>query len=107
LEPNPNLRDITFELEMIYASAAEQLRQDYFKTDDMLSIKLEFTSSEKMATNNFYKLSIEVPAVQITECSNAVSDANGIRQTASLSAVDNGIDELITITLTNAYSNAY
>jgi hypothetical protein len=107
LEPNPNLRDITFELEMIYAAAAEQLRQDYFKTDDMLSVKLEFTSIEKMSTNNPYTLTIEVPAAQITECSNAVSDANGIRQTASLTTVDNNVDELITVTLVNAYPSAY
>jgi hypothetical protein len=92
---------------MIYAAAAEQLRQDYFKTDDMLSARIVFTSTERTPAGNPYTLTIEVPAAQITECGNAVSDANGIRQTASLSTVDNGTGELITITLVNAYADAY
>ena len=106
-EPQPNLREITIDLEMLYSTEAETWRRDWFKTDDVLSVKLEFTHIEKITDGNPYKLTIEIPAAQCTECSMAVSDANGIRQSASLVGIDNSVDTLITVTLKNAVTTAY
>lgn len=106
-EPEPNLREINFDLEMLYGAGAEQWRKDWFKTDDILGVKLEFISREEMTTGNPYKLTIEVPAAQVTECSNATSDANGIRQSATLVGIDNSVDSIITATLLNTFTTAY
>jgi hypothetical protein len=106
-EPQPNTREINLDIEMLYGTEAETWRQDWFKTDDMLSIKLEFRSRELISEGNPYRLTIEVPAAQCTECSMAVSDANGIRQSATLVGVDNSVNTLITATLLNAVTTIY
>jgi hypothetical protein len=107
-EPQPNTREITLDLEMLYSSEAETWRRAWFKTDDVLTVKLEFTHVEKIGeTTTPYKLTIDIPAAQCTECSMAVGDANGIRQSASLVGIDNSVDTLITATLVNAVTTAY
>jgi hypothetical protein len=107
-EPQPNTREITLDIEMLYSTEAETWRRNWFKTDDVFSVRLEFTHVEKIGTTTTpYKLTIEVPANQCTECSMAVGDANGIRQSASLVGIDNSVDTLITATLLNAVTAAY
>ena len=107
-EPQPNTREITTDLEMLYSTEAEAWRRDWFKTDDVLSVKLDFTHVEKIESTAIpYKLMIEIPAAQCTECSMAVGDANGIRQSASLVGIDNSVNTLITATLLNAIATAY
>jgi hypothetical protein len=106
-EPQPNTREITADLEMLYSSEAETWRRAWFKTDNVLSVKLEFSSVEKISEGNPYNLTIEIPAAQCTECSMAVGDANGIRQSASLVGIDNSVNTLITATLLNQEESAY
>jgi hypothetical protein len=107
-EPQPNTREITLDLEMLYSTEAEQWRRDWFKTDDVLTAKLDFTHVSKIGeTTEKYKLTINIPATQCTECSMAVGDANGIRQSASLVGIDNSVNTLITATLVNEVTTAY
>jgi hypothetical protein len=106
-EPQPNTREINIDLEMLYGSDAETWRRNWFKTDDVLSVKLEFESVEEITSGNPYKLTIDIPTTQCTEASMAVGDANGIKQSATLVGIDNSIDTLITATLLNGYETAY
>jgi hypothetical protein len=106
-EPQPNTREINIDLEMLYSSEAETWRRAWFKTDDVLQVKLEFTSDELISAGNNYKLTLEIPACQVTECSMAVGDANGIKQSATVVGIDNSINTLITATLANGLPMAY
>jgi hypothetical protein len=106
-EPQPNTREINIDLEMLYSSEAETWRRTWFKTDDVLQVKLEFTSDELISAGNNYKLILEIPACQATECSMAAGDANGVRQSATLVGIDNSINALITATLINGLAAAY
>jgi hypothetical protein len=106
-EPQPNLREITCDLEMLYSSEAEAFRNSFFKTDDIVSLELTFTSSEIISGTTPYSLVITIPATQVIECSNAVGDANGVKQSASLTGIDNGTNPLCTWVLKNAHSGSY
>jgi hypothetical protein len=106
-EPQPNTREISIDLEMLYSTEANTFRTNFFKTDDMLTVKLEFVSREYITGTTPYKLEIDVPAAQVSDCSIAVSDANGIRQSATLVGIDNSVNTLITIKLYNAVTAAY
>jgi hypothetical protein len=106
-EPQPNTREINIDLEMLYSTEAETWRRTWFKTDDVLQVKLEFTSDEVITDGNNYKLTLEIPACQVTECSMAVSDANGVRQSATVIGIDNSVSTLITATLVNGLAAAY
>jgi hypothetical protein len=92
---------------MLYSSEAETFRNSFFKTDDIVSLELTFTSSEIASGTTPYSLVITVPATQVTECSNAVGDANGVKQSASLTGIDNGVNPLCTWLLKNTHTSAY
>jgi hypothetical protein len=87
-EFDPNTREIRMELEMLYLPEAETFRQSWYKTDDILKVKLEFKSDEIITGTTPYSLTIEVPACQVTECSASVGGAEGIRQAVSLVGID-------------------
>jgi hypothetical protein len=108
LEPQANLREVSFNIETIYSAAAETFRQNFFLTDDVFSVSLNFDSNELTANSEPFKLTIDVPAAQVSECSNAVSDSSGIRQSATLNVIDDSnTDDMITVTLVNNYTSAY
>jgi hypothetical protein len=112
-EPQPNTRELSVDLEMLYSAQAEQFRQDWFKSDNILAVKLEFTSDEVAEAGTDgdpdipYSLSIELPACQVTECSNAVGSAEGIRQSATLTGIDNPGGDLIIAKLVNKLNELY
>jgi hypothetical protein len=108
LEPQANLREVSFDIEAIYSAVAEQFRRDFFLTDDVFSIKLDFESNEQTSNGKPFKMVIEVPAAQVSECSNSVSDSSGIRQSATLSVIDDSnVNDMITVSLINNYTTAY
>jgi hypothetical protein len=109
LEPQANTREISLDLEMIYDTAAETFRQSYLKTDDIFSVKLEFISDEEIVVGVPYSLTIDIPACQVTECSNAVGDANGIRQSVTAAGIEpnDSNTELLTIELVNGFDDEY
>jgi hypothetical protein len=106
-EFDPNTREITMELEMLYLAEAETFRQTWYKTDDILQVKLEFKSDEIITGATPYSLTIEVPACQVTECSASVGGSEGIRQSVSLVGIDNAVNDLITVTLVNQETALY
>jgi hypothetical protein len=108
MEPQANLREVTLDIEAIYSAAAEQFRRNFFLTDDVFGVRLEFESSEKTANGKPFKLEIQAPAAQVSECSNAVGGSEGIRQTATMNVIDNSNEEdMITVKLINNYEQEY
>lgn len=102
-EAEVGTRSVAISLEAIYAGGVESLRKDYYKTDDTLSLTMEFTSDASP-----YKLTIDIPCCQMNDASANMSDpSSSLSQTMSLNAVDNLDDEFITMTLVNTKSDKY
>jgi hypothetical protein len=107
VRPQPNNRDITLDLEVLYTTQSETFRNTWFKTDDILAAKFEFVSDEIAAGSTKHSLEFTIPSCQLTGCSNAVSGAQGIRQTMNLVGIDIGSGSLITAVLKNATAGQY
>lgn len=107
-EPSPGVREINSNMDVVYSADAESLRASYYKTDATFSLKLEFISDEVYATNKPYKLTITIPCNQMSDSgANMSSPTESLSQSMSISAVDNGSDEFITIELENGDTAEY
>jgi hypothetical protein len=104
--PSPNTREITTDFDCLYSAASETFRQNYFKSDAIFSIKLDFITDEG-PVGDLHRLTIELPNVQVTSCSVPISDANSIKQSISATAIDIGSGELIKILLDNGLTELY
>jgi hypothetical protein len=100
-QPQPGTREITSEIELVYSTVAENLRKTWYRTDDILSLKLEFDDE----TGD--KLSITIPAAQITAYDPpAVSGKDAMKQSFTATAVSSAA-EPVTIDLYNDRSAEY
>lgn len=108
-EPEVGTRECNITLDMIYSTAAEQLRAAYYKSDDTLAVRLVFTSDELADDDPSvpYKLTIEVPCCQMSDSSANMSGLDKMVQNVTLNAVDNLTDEFVTMELVNLDSSAY
>jgi hypothetical protein len=104
--PSPNTRQITLDLSCLYSPESETFRQDYFKTDNIFGVKLDFQTDEGGA-GDLHRLTIEIPATQVTSCSVPISDANSIKQSMSMSGIDLGAGDIIAIYLDNGLKELY
>jgi hypothetical protein len=104
--PSPNTREITTDFECLYSSVGETFRQNYFKSDTIFSIKLDFLTDEG-TSGDLHRLTIELPNVQITSCSVPISDANSIKQSISATVIDIGSGDLIKFLLDNGLTVLY
>jgi hypothetical protein len=103
----PNTREVDTDFECLYSSGSEAFRQDYFKGDKIFSLKIEFSTDEG-TTGDLHKLTIEVPNMQVVNCSVPVSDANAIKQSLSATAIDlGGTASLIKFLLDNGLTALY
>lgn len=107
LEPQAGTREIKADVEMLYTRDTETLREKFYKTDDTAKIELVFTSDEIIEDDTPYSLKFTIPCNQVTESSANFGDAGSIKQTMSFSALENGVDELITVELVNSYQQKY
>jgi hypothetical protein len=104
-KPTPNTRIITVDLGCLYSPESEAFRQQYFKTDKIFSIKLDFQTDEGEA-DDLHRLTVEIPSVQISSCSVPISDGNSIKQSMNMTAIDLGGD-IITFSLDNGLTELY
>jgi hypothetical protein len=104
-KPTPNTRVITVDLGCLYSAESETFRQQYFKTDQIFSLKLDFITDEGQP-DDLHRLTIEIPSVQISSCSVPISDGNSIKQSMSMTAIDQGGD-IITFSLDNGLTELY
>jgi hypothetical protein len=103
--PSPNTRIITCDLGCLYSAESEAFRQQYFKSDTIFNLKLDFQTDEGQA-DDLHRLTIEIPSVQISSCSVPISDGNSIKQSMSMTAIDQGGD-IITFYLDNGLTDLY
>lgn len=106
-EPEVGTREISCELSAIYASGVEAIRNEFYKSDKTLSVKLEFISDEIIGTAEPYKLTITLPCCQMSDASANMGGLDTLSQSMSLNVVDNLVDELIEVELYNSDSEEY
>lgn len=106
-QPKQGAREITSDLEVIYSTASDTIYNTKFKNDDIVSLEITFTSDEEIEAGLNYELVVSIPNMQINECSANVGGADTIKQSMKLSAIEDGADPLITVTLTNARATKY
>ncbi len=100
-------REITADVEVVYSAASDTIYNTLFKTDDIVSLELTFTSDEIIELATPYSLVITIPNCQINECSVNVGGAETIKQSMKLQAIEEGTDDLIEAVLTNARATKY
>lgn len=106
-EPEAGAREITMELEVLYTEDSETIRQDYYKTDDALSVEIVFTSDEEIETDFPYQMNIIVPNAQVSESDSNIGGADRLTQSLNLRGIDEVGSELITVELINDKETAY
>lgn len=107
-EPEVGMRSCSITLDAIYSTDTESLRESYYKSDNTLSLKVEFTSDEEIESTESYKMTITIPCCQMSDASANMSDpGSSLSQSMTLNAVDNLTDEFIKIELTNNDSAKY
>ena len=97
-EPDVGTREISLSLEAIYSENSENLRKNYYKTDNTLAVQLKFVSDEAGNNGSKYSLSIDLPCCQMSDADANVGGLETLKQNMTLNVVDNVKDELITIT---------
>lgn len=107
-EPEVNTREATIQTSLIYATAAETVREAYYKSDATLGLKIELISDEMIEEEEPYKMTIIIPCVQCSDADANMGDPNSsISQNMTFDLVDNLVDELIIINVDNGDSSAY
>jgi len=106
-EPEAGAREITMDLEVLYTADSETLRQNYYKTDDALSVEIVFTSEEEIEPGFPYQLNIIVPNAQVSESVSNIGGADRLKQSLNLRGIDEVGSELITVELINGKDVAY
>lgn len=106
-EPEAGTRQIKTDIEMLYTSDSEELRNKFYKSDAEVSIELDFTSDEVIEAGVPYSMKIVIPANQVSDATANFGSADTIKQSMTFDAFENGTDELITVELVNGYSSEY
>ncbi len=107
-EPQVGARDIKVDLEVVYSSDSDAIKNNYFKTDDDISLEINFSSDEEIEDGFTYSLKISIPHCQVTDASSAnASGSDTLKQSISLKAIEENGDELITAELINGLSTKY
>jgi hypothetical protein len=100
-QPQQGTREITSEIEIVYSSATEALRGNWWKKDNTFAFRLNF------ADDDGNTLSLEILAAQVTACDPpAMSGTDELKQSVSVQAVA-GDSEPVTAVLTNDKAEAY
>jgi len=106
-EIEPQMREITMQLQVEYSSATDSTRTNKFKTGDTIAIVLTFTSDENADTGVPYSLTFSLPLCYITDASPNVSGPNRIMQTLAVTATEDASNQACTVTVRDANGSAY
>lgn len=100
-QPQPGKRECTATLETIYTTAIETIREDKFKTDDVIEIELSF----KDADDN--EIIFTIPYAQISTMDNPTANSSDtLKQSITVNAIDQS-DTFVSVELVNDVSTAY
>lgn len=106
-EPQVGTREIKSDVELLYTKDSEKFREEFYKSDKTVKIVLEFISDEIIEDDVHYSLKFTIPCNQVEDASANFGDQSTIKQSMTFSALENGIDELITVELINGYADKY
>lgn len=106
-EIEPQAREITASMEVLFSSTTESTRENKFKGGATAAVIATFTSDETILTGKYYTLTIEMPLFYITEASPNVSGPERITMTLEGTATEDDSNEAITITLRDAQDSKY
>lgn len=106
-EPQPQAREITVDVEVLYSASTDSTRSTYFKTGTACSMIVTFTSTEKVDNAVYYSLKLDMPNCYITDASPNVGGPERIKQTLVVKATEQGGKQAATATLVNARSTKY
>ncbi len=105
-EIEPQKREITAELEVLYDSQNEALRESKFVQGNSVALEVVFTSSSEIESGFPYELKIEVPLGFVKDASPVLSGSERIKQTLSIKATGTSNDA-VTITVTDGKDTKY
>lgn len=105
-------RDITLDIEALYNSDSNTLREDFFKTGYKMSIKVEFDSRQIIDGSvsdpkNTYKIVLDIRNFVVTEAPNDISGPERLRIPISGRALEVGSDPAITVILQDGQSSKH
>lgn len=100
-------RDITFDVEMLYDAASNTMRESYFKTGTKMSFQIQFVSPSTIVTGQYYKITIDMLNVVVTEAPNDIGGPERLKIPMKFRALDVGSAEPVTITIQDGLSTKY
>lgn len=108
-EIEPQQREITADIDVLYSAATNATRTNKFKTGDTAALVVTFISTEAIdgAPGEYYTLKIEMPLCYVTAANPAVGGPDRITQTLSVKATEDDTNEAITITLSDDKATTY
>jgi hypothetical protein len=106
-EIEPQAREVTASMEVLFSSTTESTRENKFKAGDSVAVEATFTSDEEVLTGKYYTLTIDMPLFYITEASPSISGPERIRMTLEGTATEDDSNEAITITLRDGQDTKY
>jgi len=106
-EIEPQAREITGTIEMLYQDEADTIRESNFKVGTALSAVFTFTSTELAGEGEYYVLRITLPTCYITDAPVNVGGKDRIRIPLSFKAVQATGTEPITIVLVDKQATKY
>jgi hypothetical protein len=107
VEPEPQKREVTASLDVLYSSTTNTTRSNKFKSGSTISVSLKFVADEEIESGYPYELWFEMPLAYITEASPNVSGEERITQTLSVTATQDSSNEPITATLIDSKDTKY
>lgn len=107
-EIEPQKREITAEVDVLYSSTTDTVRESYFKAGETAKLECLFTSGDTVSGDTaMYSIEFEMPLAYIIDASPVVSGPDRITQTLSFKATENDSNEAATVTIVNGDTSAY
>ena len=106
-EIEPQKREITAEVDVLYSSTTDTVRETYFKAGATAKLEVDFESGDTISGSTMYELQFEMPLAYIVDASPAIGGPDRITQTLSFKATENDSNEAATIVVIDGESDAY
>lgn len=107
-EIEPQKREITADLEVLYSSASDTaFRANAFSDGSTIALVCAFTSTESAGESEYYTLTLSIPLGYVTTADPAVGGPERIKMPVSVRASQDASNQPLTITLRDAQATKY
>lgn len=106
-ENEPQGREVSISVETSYNAKTETVREQKYKTENNVDVKLKFVSPSEVIDDINYELGIDLPKVAVTECSPNVGGKEKITLTINGKALEGPDTEAVTVTLIDGLDTKY